>query len=85
MADVMDLPTKVVSFQDEVRQCLQLAKAEPDGESWPGWRWGGSSWPEPRPGLTSVSVTLRNVEAVGPPMQRSDGLRAGKSLLDSFE
>ena len=32
MADVMDLPVKVVSFQEEARECLQLAEAEPQGE-----------------------------------------------------
>ena len=32
MADVMDLPVKVVSFQEEARECLQLAEAEPRGE-----------------------------------------------------
>ncbi len=32
MADVMDLPAKVVSFQEEARECLQLTEAEPHGE-----------------------------------------------------
>jgi hypothetical protein len=32
MADVMDLPVKVVSFQEEARECLQLAEAELPGE-----------------------------------------------------
>jgi hypothetical protein len=32
MTDVMDLPAKVVSFRDEARECLRLAKDEPDGE-----------------------------------------------------
>jgi hypothetical protein len=32
MADVMDLPARVVSFQEEARECLQLAEAEPQGE-----------------------------------------------------
>jgi hypothetical protein len=31
MADVMGLPAKVVSFQEEARECLQLAEAEPQG------------------------------------------------------
>jgi hypothetical protein len=31
MADVMDLPAKVVSFQDEAKECLKLAQAEPQG------------------------------------------------------
>jgi hypothetical protein len=31
MAEVMDLPTKVVSFQDEAKECLKLAQAEPQG------------------------------------------------------
>jgi hypothetical protein len=31
MADVVDLPAKVVSFQDEANQCLKLAQAEPQG------------------------------------------------------
>jgi hypothetical protein len=29
MADVLDLPAKVVSFQDEAKECLKLAQAEP--------------------------------------------------------
>jgi hypothetical protein len=33
MADVLDLPAKVVSFQDQAKECLKLAEAEPqDGE-----------------------------------------------------
>jgi hypothetical protein len=32
MTDVMDLPTEVVSFRDEARACLRLAKAEPHDE-----------------------------------------------------
>jgi hypothetical protein len=32
MADLMDLPAKVVSFQEEARECLQLAEVEPQGE-----------------------------------------------------
>jgi hypothetical protein len=32
MAYVLDLPAKVVSFQEEARECLQLAEAEPQGE-----------------------------------------------------
>ena len=32
MADVMDLPIKVVSYQEEARECLQLAEAESQGE-----------------------------------------------------
>jgi hypothetical protein len=32
MTDVMDLPTGVVSFRDEARGCLRLAKAEPHDE-----------------------------------------------------
>jgi hypothetical protein len=32
MADVMDLPAKVASFQDEAKECLKLAQAEPQGE-----------------------------------------------------
>jgi hypothetical protein len=32
MTHVMDLPAKVVSFRDEARACLRLAKAEPHGE-----------------------------------------------------
>jgi hypothetical protein len=32
MADVMDLPARVVSFQEEARECLELAEAEPQGE-----------------------------------------------------
>jgi hypothetical protein len=31
MADVLDLPAKVVSFQDEAKECLKLAQAEPPG------------------------------------------------------
>jgi hypothetical protein len=31
MADVLDLPAKVVSFQDEANECLKLAQAEPQG------------------------------------------------------
>jgi hypothetical protein len=31
MADVLD-PAKVVSFQDEAKECLKLAQAEPQGE-----------------------------------------------------
>jgi hypothetical protein len=31
MADVMDLPAKVISFQDEAKECLKLARAEPLG------------------------------------------------------
>jgi hypothetical protein len=31
MADVEDLPAKVVSFQDEAKECLKLAQAEPHG------------------------------------------------------
>jgi hypothetical protein len=31
MADVMDLPAKVVSFRDEAKECLKLARAEPQG------------------------------------------------------
>jgi hypothetical protein len=31
MADVTDLPAKVVSFQDEAKECLKLAQAEPQG------------------------------------------------------
>jgi hypothetical protein len=31
MADVVDLPAKVVSFQDEANECLKLAQAEPQG------------------------------------------------------
>jgi hypothetical protein len=32
MADVIDLPAKVVSFQEEAWECLELAEAEPQGE-----------------------------------------------------
>ena len=32
MANVMDLPIKVVSYQEEARECLQLAEAESQGE-----------------------------------------------------
>jgi hypothetical protein len=32
MAHVMDLPAKVVSFQDEAKECLKLAQAEPQGD-----------------------------------------------------
>jgi hypothetical protein len=32
MADVMDLPIEVVSYQEEARECLQLAEAESQGE-----------------------------------------------------
>jgi hypothetical protein len=33
MAYVLDLPAKVVSFQEEAKECLKLAQAEPqDGE-----------------------------------------------------
>jgi hypothetical protein len=31
MADVLDLPAKVVSFQDEAEERLKLAQAEPQG------------------------------------------------------
>jgi hypothetical protein len=31
MTHVMDLPAKVVSFQEEARECLKLAQAEPQG------------------------------------------------------
>jgi hypothetical protein len=31
MADVLDLPAKVFSFQDEAKECLKLAQAEPQG------------------------------------------------------
>jgi hypothetical protein len=31
MPDVMGLPAKVVSFQEEARECLKLAQAEPQG------------------------------------------------------
>jgi hypothetical protein len=31
MADRMDLPAKVVSFQDEAKECLELAQAETQG------------------------------------------------------
>jgi hypothetical protein len=31
MADAVDLPAKVVSFQDEANGCLKLAQAEPQG------------------------------------------------------
>jgi hypothetical protein len=31
MADVLNLPAKVVSFQDEANECLKLAQAEPQG------------------------------------------------------
>jgi hypothetical protein len=32
MADVLDVPAKVVNFRDEARGCLELAKAEADSE-----------------------------------------------------
>jgi hypothetical protein len=32
MTDVMDVQTEAMSFRDEARACLQLAKAEPNGE-----------------------------------------------------
>jgi hypothetical protein len=31
MADVLDLPAKVVSLLDEAKECLKLAQAEPQG------------------------------------------------------
>jgi hypothetical protein len=31
MADVMDLPANVHSFQKEAKECLKLAQAEPQG------------------------------------------------------
>jgi hypothetical protein len=31
MADVVDLPAKAVSFQDEAKECLELAQAETQG------------------------------------------------------
>jgi hypothetical protein len=50
MADVMDLQRKVISFQDEAKECLKLAQAEPQGAelrgpSWRGWGcWRGWGW-----------------------------------------
>jgi hypothetical protein len=31
MTDTLDLPARVTSFQDEAKECLKLAQAEPQG------------------------------------------------------
>jgi hypothetical protein len=31
MTDTLDLPARVTNFQDEAKECLKLAQAEPQG------------------------------------------------------